>query len=246
MNTLSRHLFAAITDKKRIHREADLEPHSLEEAYHVQNDLIKLMGDNIAAWKVGTGDSIHSVFSSPLPSQWLYHNPTVLSLNNYSLIGIELEYAFRLTHIHLIDQATTLQELDEHIIEVAPAIEIVSTRLPDWPELPAYLKAADLQSNGALVIGEPRPYSSSIEFLEPSISLTCNNEEKTQLIGKNPAGDPRLLLPSLVAQQRKLRREMKPTHWITTGSLSGIFFIEYVSTIQGTIKGFSPINVTFK
>ncbi|MBU6468285.1 MAG: hypothetical protein KGQ44_03965 [Betaproteobacteria bacterium] len=244
MLTLAQQLVSASKQVQPITVDLSCVPQSLQEAYHVQGELLQLLNDHSAAWKVGSGNDEHKVFAAPIPSQWLFNNGSHLSLSDYSLIGIELEFAFRLNNIDSINQSFSLEQLEPHITEVAAAIEVVSTRLCHWPDLPAYLKVADLQSNGALIIGDAIAYTSTLNYSLPKISIQNNHTEQSGLIGKNPAGDPRLLLPSLIDQQKQQRRKITHTDWITTGSLSGIYFIDYVSNITGTIEGLPSVNLT--
>jgi 2-keto-4-pentenoate hydratase len=222
----------------------ELVPTTLESAYQTQNQILELCNGVIGAWKVGTGDHANPVFASPIPNEWVYSNQATIAKNRYSLMGIELEYAFKLNNINQITATMTLSELENHISEVAAAIEIVSTRLNGWPDLPPYLKAADLQSNGALIVGQSQPYCAYVfNFNDPIISLTDNQVEKSTRKGKNPAGDPRLLIPTFIEQQRQFGRQVNNDHWITTGSLSGIFFIDYATNITGTIEGLPSIHL---
>ncbi|KXW56817.1 MAG: hypothetical protein KGI88_02525 [Betaproteobacteria bacterium] len=244
MTQLSKLIIDAHHSAKLISAPEELIPTSLESAYHTQNQLLDLLDDHIGGWKVGTGDQAYPVFASLIPNKWLFSDETIIAKELCSLMGIELEYAFRLKNIDQISINISLEDLEKHISDVAAAIEIVSTRLQGWPDLPTYLKAADLQSNGALIIGPAQPYRSNLfNFNEPIISLTDNLIEKSTLRGKNPAGDPRLLIPKFIDQQRQFGRHINDDHWITTGSLSGIFFVDYKTNITGTINGLPSVHL---
>lgn len=243
---LTNSLAQAFRAGSRIPVPLELLPTDRGTAYRVQQELMAQLGEPVAAWKVGTAPAPDEVWGSPLPRCCVHASPAHLQRNPGSIFGLELEVAFRFSREFPAGQ---LPEADEDILAaldaMALAVEVVSTRYQGWPEVPDLLKLADLQNHGALVLGAAVPYREDFPFKGPQGALRIDGVDVSKQPMGNPAGDPRRLLAPFVRQCAQRGLPVEPEHWITTGSYSGIFFVERAGAAEATLEGFPALHLSF-
>ncbi|MDE1989399.1 MAG: 2-keto-4-pentenoate hydratase [Betaproteobacteria bacterium] len=246
VNPLARQLAQAFQAGQRVPVPLELQPGDRAAAYQVQRELLDLLGETVAAWKVGTAPTPDAVWGSPLPQGCVHRSPARLQRMPGSVFGLELEIAFRFARAFPAGQ---LPDSDEDILAaldaMALAVEVVSTRYLGWPEVPDLLKLADLQNHGALVLGEPLPYRADFPFLLPHGTLRLDGADVSRQPLGNPAGDPRRLLAPFVRQCAARGLPVQREHWITTGSYSGIHFAERPGAVMAELEGFPALYLSF-
>ncbi|MDE1980778.1 MAG: 2-keto-4-pentenoate hydratase [Betaproteobacteria bacterium] len=246
VDSLARLLAQAFQAGKRIPIPPELQPANRAAAYQIQRELLDLLGETAAAWKVGTAPAPETVWGSPLPQGCVRHSPARLQRAPGSVFGLELEIAFRFARTFPAGQ---LPDKDEDILAaleaMALAVEVVSTRYLGWPEVPDLLKLADLQNHGALVLGEPMPYRADFPFLAPRGALRLDGADVSKQPMGNPAGDPRRLLAPFVRQCAARGLPVQREHWITTGSYSGIHFVDHPGSAVAELEGFPTLHLSF-
>ncbi|MHB8354435.1 MAG: 2-keto-4-pentenoate hydratase, partial [Burkholderiales bacterium] len=162
----------------------------------------------------------------------------------HEICGVELEIAFRFKRdFPRRDMPYTDAEVLDALESIAFVMEIVSSRLQGWPDLPHFLKLADLQNHGALVLGDAQPYSPSFPFVRPALQLTVDGVDRAQSPAGNPAGDPRTLLPPFVRQCAARGLPIQATHWVTTGSYSGIYFVNSPCLVSGHFEDLPEVSL---
>ncbi|WP_297496415.1 hypothetical protein [Ferrovum sp.] len=219
-------------------------PTSIADAYQLQEAILTHLKEPIGAWKAGV-DPEGAVWGSPLPCTALKTARSHWSTPARIVRGLEVELAFRLSPQVLEEEKLLPEEtfFREGILEMACAIEVVSSRFLDWPHIPEFWKLADLQNHGALFLGESAPYDPDFPYLTPRVSLLVEGHEQAKFPASNPAGDPRALLQPFLRQCRDRGLPIEPHHWITTGSYSGVYFLKDSGHIQATLEGLAPLTV---
>ncbi len=148
--------------------------------------------------------------------------------------------------------------VNEGIVPALKAIE--SGDIPDFhaktvmdvPRLFSdYTKAmvalADLQNNGALVIGSGRAYDASLDYLAPKLTFSLDGVNIAPAdTGFNTGGDPRTLLTWLVNHNGKRGITMHAGAVITCGSYVGMLPARGAGVLRGTIDGIGEASVTLK
>ncbi|MDE2342284.1 MAG: 2-keto-4-pentenoate hydratase [Betaproteobacteria bacterium] len=245
-NPLAPLLAQAFRSGNRMAAPLALQPAGRAAAYCVQEQILTELGDSVSAWKVGTAPAPDLVWGSPLPGCCVQHSPAHLQRQSGSIFGLELEIAFRFSRAFPLE---TLPEDDEAILAalgaMALAVEVVSSRYQGWPDIPDLLKLADLQNHGALVLGKPVPYRADFPFLAPRGSLRLDGADVSRQPMANPAGDPRRLLAPFVRQCAQRGLPVQPQHWITTGSYSGIIFMEQPGVAVAELEGLPTLHLSF-
>ncbi|MFJ2988204.1 2-keto-4-pentenoate hydratase [Collimonas sp. NPDC087041] len=222
---------------------AELEPANSEQAYQVQREFLRHRQASIGGWKIGAKSETGPVQGAPLPAGGIFPATSIIERADYPVLGIELEIMFCFKHDIDPDAAplTDIQVM-QSIGSMAASVEIVSSRIAGWPELPKLLQLADLQNHGALIVGEFVDYHASFPFVSPAAHLTLGGRDIFKGSGSNPAGDPRRLLAWLVQHCRVQGIAIPRGTVITTGSYTGIHFPEEAGLVIGQIAGLPPIH----
>ncbi|PFH09774.1 2-keto-4-pentenoate hydratase [Collimonas sp. PA-H2] len=222
---------------------AALEPASSEQAYQVQREFLHHRQASIGGWKIGAKSPTGPIQGAPLPAGGIVPTTSTIDRADYPVLGIELEIMFCFKR-DIDPGAAPLSDVQvmHSIGTMAASIEIVSSRIAGWPELPKLLQLADLQNHGALITGEFIDYDASFPFASPAAHLTLGGRDIFKGSGSNPAGDPRRLLGWLVQHCRAQGIAIPCGTVITTGSYTGIHFPEEAGLVIGQIASLPPIH----
>ena len=150
-----------LLDARRTRTRISLDDLALTEAAHayaVQDLLIRSLGP-IGGWKVGAKGPDHEPTCAPLPAAGILATPATLPDGAWRARGIETELALRIdADLPERDVPYTLDEVAAAIGAVLPAIEVVETRLREFPKAAPLAMLADLGAHGALVTGAAMPF----------------------------------------------------------------------------------------
>lgn len=219
-------------------------PNTPDEAYAVQDRILSHRGGQVLGWKVGSPSADSPVIRcAPIPQGCLKPNGVVLPQAAFMHSGLELEIAVRFGRVMTAealpdDDAAIMAE----IVSMTSAIELVSSRYAEWPNVPLLAQLADLQNHGALIVGEFVPYRPDFPFLAPALTFDFGGERISMDTPRNPAGDPRRLLPWLVRHCAKRGFPITPEMVITTGTYTGMYFPRRHGHAVGRIEGLPEIN----
>lgn len=240
---LARLLAGAWREKTQAAVPPALAPQDNADAYRVQQAFLHQLGSPIGGWKVGAKSADGPIQGAPLPQAWIHPDAAMLPRTRFPVLGIELEIMFRLGRDFLPGAPPPGEdEVREAIAGVAASIEIVSSRLAGWPDVPKPSQLADLQNHGALVVGEWVGSWDGIDFLTPRAQLAFNGREVFAGAGGNPAGDPRRLLHWVVRHCHAQGIPLPAGTPITAGSYTGMFFPQEAGTVEGRIGALPPIR----
>lgn len=219
-------------------------------AYAIQHAILKINGSWIAGWKVGAKSPDGPITTAPLPAEGIHSSGVEMARECVWPCGLELEVAFKFGETFL-PRAEPYSDADVHeaLAWMGATIEVVGSRYHGWPDMNKWAMLADLQSHGALIVGEFVPYRADFPFASPDISFCLND---TNMIspdakgrGLNPAGNPRRLLTWLVNHiTRDQGLAVTPEMVMTTGSYMGMFRAETSGKVRGEIIGLPPVAFT--
>lgn len=224
----------------------ELIPVDADAAYAIQHEILRASGARIGGWKIGAKSETGPIQGAPLPAGDVYDDGAKLSREAFAPLALELEIAFRFGRtFEPASEPYSEAEVHAGIESMGTTIEIVASRFAAWPNVDKLAQLADLQNNGALVVGEFAPYREDFPFIAPSLRFSFEGQDVVRATPANPCGDPRRLLTWLVnhcAVDRGLA--VTPDMVITAGSYTGMFFPQSAGTAQGRIEGLAPISLT--
>ncbi|MDB6142623.1 MAG: 2-keto-4-pentenoate hydratase [Pseudomonas sp.] len=225
--------------------DPELVPADSAAAYETQQEILRQRGVSAGGWKIGSKSHTGPVQGSPLPSDCLLASASQVERAGYSMLGLELEVAFRLNRDFTPrDTDYSDAEVLAGIGEIGATIELVSSRYAQWPKIEPLAQLADLLNHGALVVGEFIPYRDDFDFMQPTLSFTLDGNSIAPSVTGNPAGDPRRLLTWLVNHHTGNGQTLSKGLVITAGSYTGMHFAEGPGQVLGQIEGLPPVSVT--
>jgi 2-keto-4-pentenoate hydratase len=200
---------------------------SPDDAYAVQQRVAHALAWFPASrpryWKAGGPSRAALLTCAPLPPQGVWASPAHAGRWPFHLRGIEAEVALRLGRE--VDQAlaATLDVDGARALvdAMTVSIEVVDSRWQEAIEAPALLKLADLQSHGALVLGDWVPFADrdwSVQRCEVRIGAQSPVERQ----GTHSLGDPAWLLPGWLRHATRNGECMATGTVVTTGTWVGI------------------------
>lgn len=198
------------------------------EAYGVQARVAAAMGwfDDTAVpahWKSG-GPSREAVLThARLPPAGVRASPAQFADMHFNAPGIEAEIALRLGANVTPERAAALtpQNASAVIDAMAVSIEIVDSRWKDPAQASAWLRLADQQSHGALVLGAWIPYAAR-DWAAQRCEARIGARAPVLRAGTHPLGDPAWLLPIWLRHATRDGTTVPAGTVVTTGSWVGV------------------------
>ena len=223
----------------------ELVPVDTAAAFAVQHRTLALRGKAIGGWKVGAKSLAGPILGAPLPGDRILGAGAVVQREDYPVLGLELEIAFRFGRVF---EPSTEPYADEVVLagvaSMLATIEIVSSRFAQWPAVDKLCQLADLQNHGALACGEAVAYSADFPFAAPSLAFVFDGADIVKSPVANPAGDPRRLLAWVVNHCTARGIAVGGDVVVTTGSYTGMHFASSPGTVIGEIRGLPAVSLT--
>jgi 2-keto-4-pentenoate hydratase len=221
-------------------------PPDVATAWAVQDATLALAGP-AGGWKVGAKAPYAEPGAAPLPASGIFASGASLAGPPWSMRGIEVEVAVRFGRDFVpTSPDVDIPQLQAAIDCVLPAIEVVETRLADWRESDPLAQLADLQTHGALVIGEPSGMKpADIDLREVEAYLAFDGQPVASCRGANVAVDVWRLLTWLAWHAAQRGRPLRAGDVVTTGSCSGMLYAGEGMHVLADLKGIGSIEIRF-
>ncbi len=223
---------------------------SLTEAYALQEEVFLQIGDPSDSWKIGSTSAEAQAAlgttepgAARIPKRFCFDSPAMVPIFAAHDVKLEAEFAFRLsTDLPPRENAYDRVEVAEAVAGVAPALEIVGSRLlGGLTGAGRHAVTADGGANIALVTGQ---FISDWRFFDlPShrLSVSLNGTVRAEGEGRRALGDPLNVLIWLANRERK-QNGLKAGETVTTGTCSGLLEIKAGDSVVadfgelGTVK----------
>ncbi len=210
----------------------EFRPTSLKDAYAVQDRFIELLASDTCGWfGACTNDVIQNLLGLNEPyyayllSEHLYQSPANIDTTMYPPIVFECEFGFVVDRDFLPSGYPYSREtIEESIVRVCPAIEIVAGHLKNWPDQDVFSVIADNGTDGALVIGKGTNEWRDIDLINTSVTLSINGKVERQGSGRNVLGDPLGAFVWLVNAVTRDGKKISSGHVQNTGTATDIYW----------------------
>ena len=223
---------------------------SSEIAYAVQQEV----ADRLAWFQPGTpqywksgGPSRDAVLThARLPQAGIWPSPAITAWP-FAMRGIEAEIALRLA---MPVDAQCAASLDRDgacrlVDAMTVSIEVVDSRWAQGLEAPALLKLADLQSHGALVLGNWVPFDAAHDWSGQWCRVQITGASPQAFRGTHSLGDPAYVLPALLRHATRGGRVVPAGSVVTTGTWCGVLQARPGDTVVAAFDGVGEAGVTF-
>lgn len=212
-----------------------------EQAFAVQSRLIAEFGP-VAGFKVACPPDAPIVIA-PIFARDIAESPARVPVPPGERVGIELEYAYRLTSPLPPATAPDFKDRLRSSVELLPVIELVQSRLEDPARADAILKMADNQINGALVLGAPVADGTQFDTSRASGHLKAGDELLLDGAAKVPGGDAFETLCKLALAIGPHCGGLQVGQVVITGSLNGLPWVLPDKEVHGHIDGVGDVSL---
>lgn len=126
---------------------------------------------------------------------------------------------------------------------VAPALEIVASRVSNW-DITITDTIADNASSGLFVLGEARARLDDIDTVAIEMTLERNGEVASQGTGAACLGDPKAALKWVAETAHRLGRPLRAGEVVLSGALGPMVPFGPGTTITATLTGLGQVTAT--
>lgn len=243
----------ALIRARREHACADAQPiadalGTQEDAYAVQAAVAEQLGwqaSGVSYWKSGGPSRQATPTHAELPRAGVWSSPARAQDWPFTWRGIEAEIALRLgkpvdaARAAALDGASAAALVDA----MAVSIEVVDSRWQQYVDAPNLLKLADLQSHGALVLGEWRPFEAR-DWDAQSCRVTIGGE-CIERRGTHALGDPAYGLVAWLRHATRGGRRIEAGSVVTTGTWVGILPASAGDLVTVEFEGVGHASIQF-
>lgn len=174
-------------------------------------------------WKSGAASPQALQTHAPLPPAGVWTSPADARRWPFHARGIEAEIALRLGREVDAALAATLDAGNAGALvdALCVAIEIVDSRWVEAGQAPAMARLADLQSHGALVLGDWRPIQ-PCDWSAQACRVAIGAAPVAEFRGSHSLGDPLRVLPALLRHATRGGGRLPAGSVVTTGTWCGL------------------------
>jgi 2-keto-4-pentenoate hydratase len=236
----------------------DLRPRDLATAYRAQDFLVGRLlahyGGTMVGYKIACTSplaqrmlKVDAPVYGQLISSRVYTSPTHLEAGDFTLRGIEAEFAFKMAQdVPTSDVPYTADTIAAFVGAVCPSIEIVDHRLGGWDRLDAFSLIADNAIHGAWVVGPHRRDWRTFDLAAHEVRIIVNGKPKHQGRGANALGHPLNALAWLANALPIQGRQLKRGEHVTTGVCTDVVYLaEAGDAVQADFGVLGEVHITF-
>lgn len=239
---------------RKTHRQADAHGSaewvldSADEACAVQDAMGRELDwwhDGVPGyWKTGAANLQALQTSSPLPDAGIWSSGRDVQSWPMHQRGVESEIAFRTARAVTAQEAATLDaDTACGVIDaMTVAIELVDFRWQQQMGAPEWLKLADLQSHGALVLGAWIPFAAR-DWSAQICRTVIGDQAEVRRTGTHSLGDPTLVLPGWLRHATARFGTVPAGTVVTTGTWVGLLFAHAGDLVRTEFDGIGAVSV---
>jgi 2-keto-4-pentenoate hydratase len=174
-------------------------------------------------WKSGGASRQGPQTHAALPPPGIWNHPAQAAHWPFRLRGIEAEIALRLGRPVDATLAATLGVSAARALvdAMCVSIEVVDSRWAEGRDAPALANLADLQSHGALVLGEWTPFEAR-DWSAQRCTVQIGEALPLQFTGTHSMGDPAWVLPGWLRHASRQGAVLPAGTLVTTGTWCGL------------------------
>lgn len=214
------------------------------DSYCVQKQVAQQMGwlasSSARYWKSGGPSRGAGITHALLPESGVWESPAVLPASTFFHPEIEAEIALRLANDVTREAALALEpgHADHLISAMTVSIEVVDSRWLQGRSVPKIYSLADMQSHGALVLGQWLPYQRR-DWSAQTCSVKIGPHKAVIFTGTHPLQDPAWGLAHWLRHATEQFGTVPAGSVVTTGSWCGLL---PVTAGQGVIVEFAGVG----
>lgn len=171
-----------------------------------------------------------------------YDDGAVIPMRRLMQPKVEAEVAFGLRKD--LSGEIGEQQVRDAVDFVAPALEIVDSRIADW-DITFGDTVADNGSSGLYVLGKPRGGLDEIEPVEVQMTMTRNGASVSHGTGADCLGDPLHAVLWLARTSSEFGDPLRAGQVILSGALGPMSTVSRGDSVVATLTGLGSVSTTF-
>lgn len=244
---------ASLLQARRTQTPADAAPlerllSTPEEAYAVQEQVLRALDPQAGAvaryWKSGGAARPAVLTHAPLPAPQVWPSPADGSASHFNMRLVEAEVALRLGRDVTAGEAAGLTpEAAVSLVDaMAVSLEIVDSRWQQARTAGALLKLADLQSHGALAVGEWQPFAPR-DWSRQACQVQIGDAAPQSFRGTHSLDDPTWLLPQWLRHVSRHGATVPRGTVVTTGTWCGMLPAQAGERVHAVFDGIGEASI---
>jgi 2-keto-4-pentenoate hydratase len=213
-------------------------------AYRVQKKVAESFGP-IGAYKTGRKSPDDIPNAAPIFASVIRPSGAVFTDRELCSCGLELEIAFRIDR-DLPPLGPDFEMELRKCVSPLPAFELVDGRIEGFLDLAPGPKLADNQLNGGFIVGEPVADWKPEDLSNPVIGFRIAGATVLEGPQAVPGGNAFANLVAFLCAVDTHGYRPKVGDYVTTGSLSGMPFVEAPTEFSGRIEGLGEVSGTYR
>jgi 2-keto-4-pentenoate hydratase len=175
----------------------------------------------------------------------IHASPARLDTSLFPPIVLECEFAFRVgADMPARARAYSRAEVEDAVVSVHPAIEVVAGHLANWPQQDVFSVIADNGTDGALVHGAGFEDWRSLDLVATRVELSINGAVERCGSGERVLGDPMDAFVWLVNALSRDGRGVRQGHIHNTGTATDIYWAKPGDVAQARFAGLGEVMLT--
>lgn len=197
-------------------------------AYEVQAQVAKALGWFVKGvpghWKSGGSSRDAVATHAPLPPAGIWVSPADGRAWLFNFRVIEAEVALRLGSAVDAQTAANLDLAQARALvdSMCVSIEVVDSRWAEGLQAPALAKLADLQSHGALVLGDWQPFEPARDWMTQLCTVRIGSQPPHEFRGTHSMADPAFVLLAWLRHATRDGTVVPAGTVLTTGTWCGM------------------------
>ena len=222
----------------------DAAPTLVSDAWAIQRAVLDGFGGRIGGWKCAAPPG-KPTSGAMLDARGIKPSPATWPVPPGERIGIETEIAFRLGRdLPSRGAPYSREEVLDAVAACFPAVELVASRYLDPAAQPPLSAMADSMAHAGLVIGTDVPDWRRMDLPNLTVRQSYGGTRQVERVGGNPARDPVISLVWLANHLPSLGMHLRAGEVVTTGSCTGLIWVEPCAPAIGVFDGFGGVEVS--
>lgn len=223
---------------------------SAAQAYAVQHGVAEQLAwfkpGAPSHWKTGGPSRQDAQTHARLPEHGIWHSPATTD-RPFAMRGIEAEIALRLA---VPVDAALAARLDRDsacllVDAMTVSIEVVDSRWTQGLQAPDLLKLADLQSHGALVLGDWVPFDAAHDWSTQPCRVEISGTPAQTFVGTHSLSDPAWVLAAWLRHATQGGQVLPAGSVVTTGTWCGVLPALPGDLVVATFEGIGEARIAF-
>ena len=228
-------------------------PKTPDEGYAIQAEFIEAWESSLVGWKVGgTNEAALKLFAAdepfvgPIFSDTAHLSPVNIDARAFHHTCLECEFCFRMGRdLAPMGRAYDKASVSSAVDAVIPAMELVSPRFAAIPKGDVASAIADCSVGGGIVLGEPVSAWQDLDLANQNVRFLVDDRQMAEGSGALVLGDPINALVFTANTLARLGRHLKAGDLVTTGTCTGVHFVEIGQDCTADFGELGRVDVTY-